>query len=268
MPPRNGPIRAAVYARVSTEEQAEGYSLAAQQRAWRDLVAQRGWVAGPEWIEEGRSARTENIQKRPAFLACLAAAEAREYDVLVVHKVDRFARNRRVAFESFDRLGQAGVGFMSILENMDFTTPWGQFALTMLVGLAQLYSDNLSVETKKGKRERKAQGYWNGLLPFGLTKESDRKGALPVPDRRPLPSGSCNWDGYLLALTSAAEGLTDARIAALLNERGYRTTGNRGANLWRKDSVRRVLSNRLPLGELPGGQPAAHPCYVDRALWE
>lgn len=101
----------------------------------------------------------------------LEDAEAGQIDVIVVHKNDRLARNRRIAFETFDRLSKCGVGFVSIAENMDYSTPAGQLMLTMLDGLNQFYSDNLSLETKKGKQERKAQGVYNGLLPFGVTKD-------------------------------------------------------------------------------------------------
>ena len=72
-----------------------------------------------------------------------------EYDVIVVHKVDRFSRKLRITLDYFDKLGKAGVGFVSIVEQMDFSTPWGKFTLSMLGGLAELYSDNLSQETKK-----------------------------------------------------------------------------------------------------------------------
>jgi DNA invertase Pin-like site-specific DNA recombinase len=100
----------------------------------------------------------------------LAAAQAHAYDVLVVHKLDRFSRNLRVTLESLDTLGKAGVAFASVTEQIDFTTPWGRLSLTMLGGLAQFYSDNLAQETKKGKGERKAQGLYNGILPFGVMK--------------------------------------------------------------------------------------------------
>jgi site-specific DNA recombinase len=60
-------VRAALYARVSTEEQLEGYSIDAQRRNYRLLVQGRGWQSVAEYIEEGRSARNENISKRPKF---------------------------------------------------------------------------------------------------------------------------------------------------------------------------------------------------------
>lgn len=76
----------------------------------------------------------------------------------MVHKIDRFSRKLKVTLEYFEKLGQAGVGFVSIENQMDYSTPTGKFMLVMQGGLAELYSDNLSQETKKGWSERKAQG--------------------------------------------------------------------------------------------------------------
>lgn len=185
-------MRAALYARVSSEEQVEGYSIDAQRRAFQALCQSRGWQALREYIEEGKSARAENINKRPVFRETLADALAHRYDVLVVHKIDRFSRKLKVTLEYFERLSQAGVGFVSVVEQIDFSTPWGKFSLAMLGGLAELYSDNLSEETKKGLRERKAQGLYNGLLPFGAMKGADGVPA-PNPDTFPGLGWPFSW---------------------------------------------------------------------------
>src|SRR5215207_4302756 len=220
-------IRAALYERVSSEEQVEGYSLDAQDRAARAYCEAQGWEVVRVYRDEGKSARTDDLAKRPQFAAMLADAELGQLDVIVVHKLDRFSRNRRMAFEAFERLGKAGVGFVSLSEQMDYSGPAGQLMLTMLVGLSQFYSDNLAVETKKGKAERKAQGLHNGLLPFGLKKNED---GIPVPDPE-------TYSGLLLAFQLAAEGKSDREVAAALNAAGYRTSGNRGRNLFTKDTI-------------------------------
>jgi hypothetical protein len=67
--------RAAVYVRVSSEEQVEGYSLAAQERVAEAFCASHGWEP-VVYREEGRSARTDDLAKRPAFARMLADAEA------------------------------------------------------------------------------------------------------------------------------------------------------------------------------------------------
>ena len=59
--------KAAIYIRVSTEEQVEGYSLDAQRRAFQTLVQGRGWTAYREYLDEGKSAHNDDIRKRPKF---------------------------------------------------------------------------------------------------------------------------------------------------------------------------------------------------------
>ena len=86
---------------------------------------------------------------------------------------------------------------------MDFTTPIGKVILATLAAFAQYYSDNLSTETKKGKAERKAQGLYNGLLPFGVKKNTS---GVPVPDPETYP-------GLLLAFDAAAKGSSDRDVA-------------------------------------------------------
>ena len=129
--------RYALLARVSSEEQVEGYSLDAQIRAFRSLVESQGGTVYREWIEEGVSAHTDDVTKRPLFQEAISTALAKEYDVLVVHKLDRFARNARVTLEYLDKLDKAGHGFVSISENMDFSTPIGKVMLANLAAFGQ-----------------------------------------------------------------------------------------------------------------------------------
>jgi hypothetical protein len=98
-------MRAALYARVSTEEQVEGYSLDAQRRAFHALVQGRGWTVYREYLEEGKSAHNDDINKRPRFKEAMDDALDGRYDVLVVHKIDRLlgAKSTR-ASEADDRL--------------------------------------------------------------------------------------------------------------------------------------------------------------------
>jgi site-specific DNA recombinase len=87
--------RARLYARVSTEEQTEGYSIDAQRRAFQVLCQSKGWTPDYEYIEAGRSAHTDDMKKRPVFKQAIDDALSGKYDVLVVHKIDRFARKLR-----------------------------------------------------------------------------------------------------------------------------------------------------------------------------
>ena len=181
------------------------------------------------------------MNKRPVFKQMIGDALAGKFDVMVVHKLDRFSRNLRVTLEYFDKLSKAGVAFISINEQMDFSSPWGTLALTLLGGLAQFYSDSLSQETKKGWAERKAQGLYCGLLPFGAMKGEN---GVPVPHPDTYP-------GLVLAFELAAQGKSSREVAVALNGAGYRTAGNQGNRPFSKDTVNGVLRNRFYLGYLP-----------------
>ena len=73
-------MRASLYARVSTEDQLLGYSLDAQSRAFNSLVKDRDWSIYREYVEEGRSAHTDDVRKRPVFLEAIEDAIAGKYD--------------------------------------------------------------------------------------------------------------------------------------------------------------------------------------------
>ena len=99
----------------------------------------------------------------------------------------------------------------------------------------EYYSANLSAETRNGKAERKRQGSCNGLIPFGTMKGEN---GIPVADPETHP-------GLVMAFEMAAAGASDRDVARALNASGYLTTGNRGGNVFTKDTVRPMLQNRF-----------------------
>ena len=235
--------RAALYARVSPEEQVEGYGIDAQKRAFRALCESKEWESVKEYVDEGKSAHNDNIDSRPEFKKMLSDAIQGKFDVLVVHKLDRFSRNLRTTIEYFDKLQKGGVSFVSISEQMDFTSPIGKVQLALLGAFAQYYSDNLSQETKKGWAERRAQGLYCGLLPFGVIKGED---GIPIPHPETYP-------GLLLAFELSAQGNSDREIALSLNKAGYRTAGNQGNRPFSKNTVGGILTNRFYIGQISDG---------------
>ncbi len=264
-------MRAALYARVSSEEQVEGYSIDAQRRAFQQLCQNKDWIPYVEYIDEGKSAHTDDLKKRPIFKIAIDDALAGQYDVLVVHKIDRFSRKLRVTLEHFEKLGKAGIGFVSIQNDIDYSTPTGKFMLVMQGGLAELYSDNLSEETKKGWHERRKQGLYCGTLPFGAMKGED---GVPVPDiqdRRTNIDGRevnvRNYEGLKMAFDLAAQGKSDREVAMALNASGYRTTGTHGPRPFSKDTVKDMLKNKFYMGYIPDGNAgwmdAQHRPFVD-----
>src|SRR4051794_4576020 len=84
--------RAALYVRVSSDEQVEGFSLDAQERAIETFCRDHGYQIIGRYRDEGKSARTDDLAKRPAFQRMLTHADEHRFDTVIVHKLDRFAR--------------------------------------------------------------------------------------------------------------------------------------------------------------------------------
>ncbi len=269
-------MRAVLYARVSSEEQVEGYSIDAQIRSCRNHTQEKGWVIVNEYVDEGKSARSEDTARRPKFKAMLRAASDKAFDVLIVHKLDRFSRNLIVTLKSFEELSKNNITFISVSEQIDYTTPMGKVFLAMSGAFAQFYSDNLSTETKKGWHERRAQGLYCGALPFGAAKSDD---GTPMPDmlERKTTVGNQevtvkNYAGLKMAFELARQGSSDRDVAIALNASGYRTTGTHGSRPFSRDTLRDMLTNRFYIGYIPDGNggwlKARHEPFIEVELLE
>ena len=82
-------MRAVLYERVSSEEQVDNWSLAAQKHAFEETCQSKGWQAGYIYSEEGVSAHTDSIEKRPQFKRLLDDCRNKPFDVVIVHSLDR-----------------------------------------------------------------------------------------------------------------------------------------------------------------------------------
>ena len=124
--------RAAAYIRVSDESQLEGHSLDAQRAEIERWCERRGYQLVKVYVEEGKTAHTDQMDRRPQLLALLENAKADQFDIVVVHMIDRWARNMGVQSQALQLLGERGVGFASVMEDFDYTTPSGKLMLTMM----------------------------------------------------------------------------------------------------------------------------------------
>jgi site-specific DNA recombinase len=158
-------MKAVGYIRVSSEMQIEtGHSLDAQSALITDFIRAKGWSLNEIFCDAGLSG---TLSDRPALQALMARAEHHDFDVVAVHAIDRFYRGLGGLLAALHQLHQNQVAFISIAENLDFSTPWGKLVLAVLGAPAEIYIDKLREETKKGKLARARKGLWNGSIPFG-----------------------------------------------------------------------------------------------------
>jgi len=147
-------MRAALYARVSTRDQ---QTLPMQLKIMKDYVKNRGWDTVIQ-IEETSS----GIKERKKRETILNAAKRREIDVIVVWKLDRWGRSLVELINELQDLNVLGVGFVSITEALDFTTPSGKAMAGMLAVFAQFERDMLSERVKAGIAHARANGKAHG----------------------------------------------------------------------------------------------------------
>lgn len=157
--------RAVIYVRVSSREQAEsGYSLDAQIEACRRFVAEQGWTCVGEYVDAGESAKTAD---RPNFRNMLTQLDAdRGIGYVVVHKIDRFARNLDDHVTIRARFKKWGVRLVSASEGFE-DTPTGRMLEGIVASISGWYSENLGVEVKKGMYQKLRSGGWPSFAPIG-----------------------------------------------------------------------------------------------------
>jgi site-specific DNA recombinase len=215
--------RAVLYLRVSTKEQAqrdgdpEGYSIPAQREACKRKAASLGAAVVDEFADRGESARKAD---RPQLQALLAYIRETPIDYVIVHKIDRLARNRADDVEITLAIKAAGAALISCSENID-ETPSGLLLHGIMSSIAEFYSRNLANEVIKGSVQKAKSGGTIGKAPLGYRNIRRIHNGREVrtveidPVRGPL----MNW-----AFETYATGAWSVRrLCTELNKRGLTT---------------------------------------------
>ena len=166
------PKFAVSYLRVSTRGQAErgggndeGFSIPAQREANKNKAQSLGAIVGKEFVDRGTSAKSAD---RPQLQAMLQYVKenAHRVDYVIVHKVDRLARNREDDAEISKVLRECGVKLVSTSESID-ETPSGMLLHGIMSSIAEFYSQNLATEVRKGMNEKVKCGGTVSKAPLG-----------------------------------------------------------------------------------------------------
>lgn len=244
---------AAVYVRVSDAGQLgragseDGYSLPAQQLVIRKKADELGLRIAKVYVERGESARTTDA--RPALLQMMRELPTLGATHLIVHKIDRLARNRTDDGLLYRDLVAMGITLVSATENID-GTPAGRMLHGILATLAEFYSNNLALEIRKGMHEKHRQGGTPFRAPVGYRHERKLVGGQDMRwvevDEERARLIRLAFDMYatgewsLIALTEhlKAQGLTS------------RPTPKRASQPMGVSAIHNVLRNRYYLGEV------------------
>lgn len=248
------PLRAAIYARFSPGSHQTDQSIEGQLRDNKKIIEEQGMILVETYIDRKLTGR--DSEKRSDFQRMIRDSDKNMFDVLVVWKRDRFARNRYDDAKYKARLNRNGVKIVSAMESIPETAD-GIILESVLVGMAEYYSADLREKVMRGMRESAYKCKATGRAPLGY-KIGDQKDYVIDPETAPVVRE---------AFRRYAAGEKSTDIINSLNSRGLRT--NNGKE-FKTMSLHNMLKNSKYIGvykfgdvEIEGGMPA----LIDGETW-
>jgi site-specific DNA recombinase len=229
----DAPTVAAIYARTSSPNQKYNYSIDEQVNECWDYCKERQWAVRYVFVDESQRAKTT---ERPKFQLMLERARAREFQVIVFWKLDRFCRSLRDLVNLEKEFGQCGVQLCSVTEFIDTSSPVGRFNYRNLASVAELESEIIGERSRLGLYGLAREHKWpNASPPLGYSKT--KSGRLTV----------CSPEAELVRrifrMYLAEKSLP--QVAYRLNQKQIPTKKGR----WNARAVRDVLTNRIYIGK-------------------
>ena len=242
------------YARYSSHNQREE-SIDGQLRECRKYAQANDITIVGEYVDRAISGKTDS---RPDFQKMIRDAEKGRFSVVIVYKLDRFARNRYDSATYKAKLKRCGVRLVSAMEQLS-DSPESIILEAVLEGMAEYYSANLAQNIKRGMTENALKGLaTGGGRCLGYYTGDDKKYHID----------EAAADTVRLIYEMYDQGNTYAHIVETLNSQGRRTLKGAPFN---KNSLGKILHNRRYIGVYEWGDVVIEggmPQIVDRELWE
>ena len=275
-------IRVAIYARVSTEEQAEhGYSIDAQLDNLREYCKLHNKEVAGEYVDRGISGK--EMTKRHELQRLLRDAELGKFDEVIVWKINRMSRKTKDLLEIVELLGRNNVCFRSFSENFETSTPMGRLGLQIMGGVGEFERSSIVENVKMGMKQRAKMGYHNGGACLGYKtlklldgNSNNQQTRLAIVPEEALVVRK------MFELYAAGKGFR--AIANQLNHEGHKT---KKGNTFGGDSIREIITNPIYVGTIrynrfegwsekrrrgknsnPILTEGKHEAIIDKDLWE
>lgn len=235
--------KAAIYARVSSTEQAEeGYSIHEQRRVLKEYCDKHGYDVYDEYVDSGISGK--NITGRPEVQRLLRDAEDRKFDIVIVWKMNRLARKSLDLLSIVDKLSSKNIAFRSYMESYETETPSGKLQFQMMAAIAEYERNNIAENVKMGMKARAMEGRWNGGVVLGydiVEVPGDNKKRRNTS----LVINEAEAEIVRLIFTMYIQGHGYKYITSHLNRLGYKTKRKKDFSV---GSIQGVISNPVHAG--------------------
>ena len=241
-------MRAAIYARVSSEEQVQNFSIENQIDQLRRYCRQRNYEVVGEYVDPGFSGTTLD---RPALLKLLEAAKSKLFEVVLVYKLDRLFRSNRHMYNTLADWEELGISLVSITEPFDTTTTMGKAYLGMASTFAEWERNTFIERSRDGLRKAIEKGFYSGgIVAYGYRLNPDTKRLEIDEQEAEVVRNIFHW--------LIEEGISCYTIAQRLNAFGIPTRyardergvkGKTTASIWRPGRVYNMLRNTMYKGK-------------------
>ncbi|WP_422392900.1 recombinase family protein [Neomoorella thermoacetica] len=282
-------IHPAVYARVSSEDQAERGTIE-NQIEFATKYCDLHQLEIVKWYKDDGVTGTLPLEQRPAGRQLIEDAKNGKFDLLLIYRLDRLGRSARVILNAVYELEQHGVKIRSMTEPFDTGDPNGRFLLTILAGVADLERETILERMRYGANRAARAGKWlGGIVPYGY--RVNEEGYLEV-NEDPLPGMDMSEADVvrLIYRLIADHGYSTIKVADYLNtlgvppsyvkdgrqvKRGKRKVNTAG--IWRPSRIRNMVVNTTYMGLHQYGKRTKKnrdliirevPAIVSREVWE
>ena len=211
----------ALYVRVSTDAQVDGYSIEAQIDLLKSYLKSKEWEDYEIYTDPGFSGKDLN---RPAIKKLIQDCKDGKIDTVLVFKLDRISRSQKDTLYLIEEVfNKYGVGFISIRENFDTTTPFGKAMIGVLSVFAQLERETILERTRLGLKKRAEDGLWRGggKTPFAYDYDK-QTGMLVVNNERKVIFDlmkTLRLQGYSYNELSKVTGYDESWIQGILSSK-------------------------------------------------
>jgi site-specific DNA recombinase len=261
----------ALYARVSTEDQADRNTIEGQKAFLVPYAAQKGWTVVDTYFDEGVRGGLP-LAERPEGQRLLADAQAKRFARVLFYRVDRFGRNQADSLQAAQRLLKGGVQVVSATESFDIQTPFGYYMYGQLSGFAELQKSMIRENCSNGRRRLASEGRWlGGIVPYGFRVDGDRH--LILSDHVLPEAGMMEWELVRDLIQRIAAGSTATAEAKRLNTLRVPVTtwttrgkpSRQTSHRWHPSRIAAIVANpvyhgdgslRSALGDIPRPVPA------------
>ena len=238
--------RIAIYCRVSTIEQAEeGYSIDEQKRLLIEWCRKMDYIVTKCYSDRGISGKA--INNRPALKELLKDAENKEFDMVLVWKINRISRKLTHVLEIAETLEMNNIAFKSYSEEFDNSTPSGKMQFQMMALVGEFERGTIAQNVKMGMCAKAKAGEWCGgqVLGYDLVPVEKQQGAKRT--KTVLTINEKEAESVRLIFNEYANGKGYKAITNQLNKLGYKT---KKGNNFSVGSIRDILTNPVYIGKV------------------